>query len=101
MFEIEKLARDLVNINGEYFLVDTCKAPDIHKWETGIAKINAEEILQNEEPCETEEERMQILRECADDYVWFWQVETHPNKEVARERHAEICKTGKLKEIEW
>lgn len=98
MFEIERMARDIVFVNGEYYIVDTCKPWDTKKWETGLRKVDHKKMFEdwlNEG--ETPPTPAEIM-EYADDYdpYGWWDIEVHPNKRTARKRHKEICQTAVL-----
>ena len=43
MWFVEQLAIDIVKVNNEWFIVDTCKTPDAG-WETGIAAVDLERM---------------------------------------------------------
>ena len=99
MFALETLARDYVKVNGNYYIVDTIKAMDTRKWETGLAKVDMEELLKDwyadgETDCPPTDDD---IFEWCEDYADGWAVEQHPNIKVARKRHKEICKTAELK----
>ena len=101
-FDSEVLARDCVEVNGEWYIVSTLKPWDTKKWETGLRHIDTKAFFEDwfaeadDDTPPTAEEIMMY----AEDYdpYGYWSVEQHPNKKVARKRHAEICKTALLQD---
>ena len=101
-FDFEKLAHDLVEVNGNWYIVDTCKPWDTNRWETGLSKVDTEKLLADyfwdtdEDEEISEEEKIEAIKETAEEYAGWWDIEEHDNKRIAKKRHAEICKTAIL-----
>ena len=96
MFSLETYKRELVKVNGNWYIVDTIKAPDTRKWETGISKVDMDQMAIEIDA--DEELTDEDIEEFAEDYTTGWAVEQHPNKRVAMRRHAQICLTAELNE---
>ena len=96
-FILDSYARDLVEINGRWYIVNTIKPCDTRRWETGLTEINLE-AMQNYIADEDEELTPEIIEELAEDFTGDWAVEQHVNKAQAIKRHKEICLTAELKE---
>ena len=98
MFAKEVYARDYVKVNNDFYIVSTLKAWDTNAWETGLSRVDLQELIKDwledseDGTLPTDEE----IWELAEDYATGWCVEDHPNKKVAKKRHAEICKTAEL-----
>ena len=101
-FNLETYARDLVEINGQWYIVDTVKAWDTHKWETGLTKIDTEAmyIFLAGEADEGDNYKLtsEDIEDYAESFTTDWYVEQHANYRTAVKRHKEICKTAILYE---
>ena len=100
-FEVERLARDVVEVDGEWYIVDTCKTPDAG-WETGIASIDLESMAEELDIDEEEGESLypELIRKYAEDFIdeWGWEVQNYRTKRQAEAGHKRVCKNGKLDE---
>lgn len=105
MFEIERYKRDCVKINNHWFIVDTIKAPDTNKWETGISEVNLKKMykaLNYNSITDMLADPNFIVADYADDFADYWSIQPWKNKKEAIAGHAKICKTGEIKyEEEW
>ena len=100
---IETYARNIVKVNNKWYIVDTIKPGDTNRWETGLAEVDLEALrkfvdedlgfdLKDDEELDDE-----TIYAYADDFTDGWSVESHSNKKIAIKRHAEICKTARLR----
>lgn len=96
---VEPLARDVIRVGDDVFVVDTCKTPDAG-WETGISKVDIhkmyKDIAEEWGDSLTEEE----VIEHANDYTGDWEVQNYRNKREALAGHKRVCKSGKLDDEE-
>ena len=106
MWFVEHLARDIVKVNNEWFIVDTCKTPDAG-WETGIAAVDLERMKAqwDEDVAEFGEELDEewgdeYIREHAELYTEWWDVQNYRTKRQAEAGHKRVCRNGRLDEDE-
>lgn len=104
MILVERYAHDIAEINGIYFVVDTCKAPDTMKWETGIAELNLSRYIDSL----IKEGTIETASEITDDDIFYylneinlWDLDfekiiQHKNKMQAIKYHDDFCKQGRI-----
>ena len=93
---MDKLGHDIVEVNGNWYIVDTCKTPDCG-WETGIAQIN---INAMREEWDGDELTAEDIREWGEDFDMGWDVQNYRTKRQAEAGHKRVCKNGRLDEDE-
>ena len=103
MFIVDRYAHDVVEVNGAYFVIDTCKTPDTMKWETGVAKLNLSRYIDSlikEGIIETASEITDNDIFCYLDEVSLWdldfEITQHKNKMQAIKYHDSFCKQGRI-----
>lgn len=91
MFFVEKMARETVKINGEWYVVDTSKTPDTRKWETARAKVDLNEFSKILWEGENDYTDNDIIEWCEELPLWFTVVEVYKNKKQAEKGHEKWC----------
>lgn len=96
----ETRMRDTVEVNGNWFIVDTCKTPDAG-WETGIAQINIDYMREDWGLEDDEELTAEEIEDYGNDYVLGgWEVQNYRTKREAVAGHKRVCKKGRLDDEE-
>ena len=103
MIFTERYAHNIVEINSIYFVVDTCKAPDTMKWETGIAKLNLSRYIDSL----IKEGTIKTASEITDDDIFYYldevnlwdldfEIIQHKSKIQAIKYHDSFCEQGRI-----
>ena len=103
MYMIDRYAHDVVEINGVYFVIDTCKTPDTMKWETGIAKLNLSRYIDSL----IKEGAIETASEITDNDIFYYldeinswdldfEIIQHKNKMQAIKYHDNFCRQGRI-----
>ena len=91
--------RDVVCVNGNWFVVDTVKTPDAG-WETGIAKIDVEALREAIIEDEDDELMDEDIRTYYDEFTGWWDVQNYRTKREAAAGPKRVYKNGRLDEDE-